>query len=91
MRCWFEPNHIKLPQIDVVAYLTQYIWTLISLLLLFSFIVLTLLPRVQQQLALRGQTEVNFEDCIISVEGQFQTGVIEIFKILLNLDYDNLL
>lgn len=85
MRCWFEPNHIKLPQIDVVAYLTQYIWTLISLLLLFSFIVLTLLPRVQQQLALRGEAEVKFEDYIISVKGQFQTGAIVIFKVILNL------
>jgi hypothetical protein len=57
---------------------------LISLLLLFSFIVLTLLPRAQQQLALRA--EVNFEDYIIPVKGRFQTGAIVIFKIILNLD-----
>ena len=79
-----------MPQIDVVAYLTQYIWTLISLLLLFSFVVLIILPRIQQQLALRAQAEVSSKDYIISVKGKTQTGPIVIFKTILNLDYDNL-
>ena len=76
-----------MPQIDIVTYLTQYIWTLISLLLLFSFVVLIILPRIQQQLALRAQAEVSSKDYIIPVEGQSQIGALVIFKIILNLDY----
>nr|YP_010596879.1 ATP synthase F0 subunit 8 [Cliona patera]WAK85273.1 ATP synthase F0 subunit 8 [Cliona patera]WAK85287.1 ATP synthase F0 subunit 8 [Cliona patera]WAK85301.1 ATP synthase F0 subunit 8 [Cliona patera]WAK85315.1 ATP synthase F0 subunit 8 [Cliona patera]WAK85329.1 ATP synthase F0 subunit 8 [Cliona patera] len=78
-----------MPQIDVVAYLTQYIWTLISLLLLFSFVVLIILPRIQQQLALRAQAEVSSKEYTISVKGKAETGPIVIFKTILNLDYDN--
>nr|ADC43804.1 Atp8 [Cliona aff. celata JRX-2009] len=74
-----------MPQIDVVAYLTQYIWTLISLLILFSFVVLNILPRIQQQLALRAQAEVSFKDYIVLVEGKSKAGPIVIFKTILNL------
>jgi hypothetical protein len=77
-----------MPQIDVVAYLTQYIWTLISLLLLFSFVVLVILPRIQQQLALRAQAEVSSKEYII--ENKSKIGPIVIFKSILSLDYDNL-
>nr|ADC43797.1 Atp8 [Cliona aff. celata JRX-2009]ADC43798.1 Atp8 [Cliona aff. celata JRX-2009]ADC43799.1 Atp8 [Cliona aff. celata JRX-2009] len=74
-----------MPQIDVVAFLTQYIWTLIGLLLLFSFVVLIILPRIQQQLALRVQAEVSSKDYIIPVKGKSKP--IVIFKTILNLDY----
>lgn len=77
-----------MPHIDVVAYLTQYIWTLISLLLLFSFVVLIILPRIQQQLALRAQAEVSFKEYIIIVEEKSKIGPIVIFKNILNLDYE---
>ena len=75
-----------MPQLDAVAYLTQYIWTLTSLLLLFSLIVLGILPKIQQQLALRAQAEVSSKDYIIPVEGQSEMGPIVIFKTILNLD-----
>lgn len=78
-----------MPQIDVVAYLTQYIWTLISLLLLFSFVVLIILPRIQQQLALRAQAEVSSKEYIIEIENKSKIGPIVIFKTILSLDYDN--
>ena len=78
-----------MPQIDVVAYLTQYIWTLISLLLLFSFVVLIILPRIQQQLALRAQAEVSSKEYIIAIENKSKIGPIVIFKTILSLDYDN--
>lgn len=78
-----------MPQIDVVAYLTQYIWTLISLLLLFSFVVLIILPRIQQQLALRAQAEVSSKEHIIEIENKSKIGPIVIFKTILSLDYDN--
>lgn len=78
-----------MPQIDVVAYLTQYIWTLISLLFLFSLVVLIILPRIQQQLALRAQAEVSSKEYTISVKGKTETGPIVIFKTILNLDYEN--
>lgn len=77
-----------MPQIDFVAYLTQYIWTLISLLLLYSCVVLKILPRIQQQLALRAQAEVNYKDLIVSVGGDSKIGSVVIFKPLLNWDFN---
>lgn len=44
-----------MPQLDTVTYLTQYIWTLIILFFLFSLLVNTILPRLQQQLAIRAK------------------------------------
>nr|AKO90209.1 ATP synthase F0 subunit 8 [Petrosia ficiformis] len=43
-----------MPQLDTVTYLTQYTWTLITLFFLFSLLVNTILPRLQQQLAIRS-------------------------------------
>lgn len=51
-----------MPQIDLVAYLAQYVWTLISLLLLYACVVLKILPRIQQHLALRVQAEGTNKD-----------------------------
>ena len=75
-----------MPQIDLVAYLAQYVWTLISLLLLYACVVLKILPRIQQQLALRAQAEVIYKDLIVPVEGDIKSGSVTIFKPLLNLD-----
>lgn len=74
-----------MPQIDFVAYLVQYVWTLISLLLLYACVVLKILPRIQQQLALRVQAEETYKDLIVSV-GDSKVGSVVIFKPLLNLD-----
>ena len=59
-----------MPQIDLVAYLAQYVWTLISLLLLYACVVLKILPRIQQHLALRAQAEVINKDLIVEVGTQ---------------------
>lgn len=45
-----------MPQLDTVTYLTQYTWTLIVLLFLFSLLVNTILPRLQQQLVIREKS-----------------------------------
>nr|YP_003412018.1 ATP synthase F0 subunit 8 [Lubomirskia baikalensis]ADB78060.1 ATP synthase F0 subunit 8 [Lubomirskia baikalensis] len=45
-----------MPQLDTVSFLTQYIWTLITLFFLFSLLVNTILPRLQQQLAIRSRS-----------------------------------
>ena len=78
-----------MPQIDVVAYFTQYIWTLISLLLLFSFVVLIILPRIQQQLEIRAQAEESSKEYIIATENKSKIGPIVIFKTILSLDFRN--
>nr|ATI10783.1 ATP synthase F0 subunit 8 [Plenaster craigi] len=44
-----------MPQLETVTYLTQYIWTLIMLLILFLFLVNIILPKLQQQLAIRSK------------------------------------
>ena len=50
-----------MPHLDVASYLTQYIWVLLALLLLFFVIVLTILPVLQQQLVLRVWAEDRFK------------------------------
>nr|YP_001648594.1 ATP synthase F0 subunit 8 [Xestospongia muta]ABW83901.1 ATP synthase F0 subunit 8 [Xestospongia muta] len=42
-----------MPQLDTVTYLTQYTWTLVTLFFLFSLLVNIILPKLQQQLAIR--------------------------------------
>lgn len=54
---WFESNDIRMPQLDIVTYVTQYLGTLIVLLILFSLIVIGILPKIQQQLGLRASAE----------------------------------
>nr|CAD5128099.1 atp8 [Tethya citrina] len=82
-----------MPQLDIVAYVAQYMWALGVLLLLFSFIVLGILPRLQQQLALRAWAEEgligeNEEDWRNSKELKSRDlskgGLIEVFKDLCN-------
>lgn len=51
-----------MPHLDIVAYMPQYAWALIILSLLFSLIVLEILPRLQQQLALRAHAELTKEE-----------------------------
>lgn len=45
-----------MPQLDTVTYLTQYLWTLIVLSVLFSLLVNIILPRLQQQLVIREKS-----------------------------------
>lgn len=78
-----------MPHLDIVTYLTQYTWTLGILLLLFSLIVLEILPKLQQQLALRAWAESSTEDHFgglhtPSIETD-SVGSIIIFKSLFNL------
>lgn len=42
-----------MPQLDSLTFLTQYTWTLLFLFLLFLFVVTNILPKLQQQLAIR--------------------------------------
>lgn len=83
-----------MPQLDIVTYVAQYMWTLVVLLLLFSLLVLGILPRLQQQLGLRAWAE---EGLIGSKEEQelndnkelksldlSKGGLIEVFKTLCN-------
>nr|YP_001648455.1 ATP synthase F0 subunit 8 [Amphimedon compressa]ABW76530.1 ATP synthase F0 subunit 8 [Amphimedon compressa] len=43
-----------MPQLDTVTYFTQYLWTLICLIFLFSLLINRILPRLQQQLGIRA-------------------------------------
>ena len=74
---WFEPNHAKMPQLDTVTYLTQYTWTLIILFFLFSLLWNTVLPKLQQQLAIRTN--------LSSVPFKKETTKLEILKTLFQL------
>lgn len=42
-----------MPQLDSLTFFTQYTWTLLFLFLLFLLVVTNILPRLQQQLAIR--------------------------------------
>ena len=66
-----------MPQLDTVTYFTQYIWTLITLFFLFSLLVNAILPKLQQQLAIRAK--------LSSVEFKKETTKSEIFKTLFQL------
>ena len=50
-----------MPHLDVVSYITQYVWVLFVLLLLFFLILLGVLPVLQQQLVLRVWAEEEFK------------------------------
>nr|AND97068.1 ATP synthase F0 subunit 8 [Tethya sp. XMU02001079] len=77
-----------MPQLDIVAYVGQYVWALTVLLLLFSLIVVGILPKLQEQLGLRVWAE---EDLIggeeakeLKVVSESKEGLIEIFRSLCN-------
>lgn len=42
-----------MPQLETATYLTQYRWTLIALFLLFSFLVVSVLPAVKTNFLIR--------------------------------------
>nr|YP_001648486.1 ATP synthase F0 subunit 8 [Aplysina fulva]YP_005351093.1 ATP synthase F0 subunit 8 [Aplysina cauliformis]YP_010035857.1 ATP synthase F0 subunit 8 [Aplysina gerardogreeni]ABW76547.1 ATP synthase F0 subunit 8 [Aplysina fulva]ACA49804.1 ATP synthase F0 subunit 8 [Aplysina cauliformis]QQQ89093.1 ATP synthase F0 subunit 8 [Aplysina gerardogreeni] len=44
-----------MPQLDLTSFLTQYTWVLITLFILFSILVSSILPKIQQQLAVRSK------------------------------------
>ena len=68
-----------MPQLDMVAFMAQYAWALIILSLLFSLIVLEILPRLQQQLALRVYAELTKEEGALAAETELAAPVV-IFK-----------
>lgn len=43
-----------MPHLDITAYLTQYSWTLIILLALYSIMSLSILPKIQNNLRIRS-------------------------------------
>nr|YP_009679784.1 ATP synthase F0 subunit 8 [Pennatula aculeata]QDP70682.1 ATP synthase F0 subunit 8 [Pennatula aculeata]QDP70696.1 ATP synthase F0 subunit 8 [Pennatula cf. aculeata RH-2019] len=43
-----------MPHLDITAYLTQYSWTLITLLALYSIMSLYILPKIQNNLRIRS-------------------------------------
>nr|YP_001633634.1 ATP synthase F0 subunit 8 [Negombata magnifica]CAM06599.1 ATP synthase F0 subunit 8 [Negombata magnifica] len=73
-----------MPQLDIVSYLTQYIWVLLALLVLFVLIVLRILPIIQQQLVLRAWAERGFKGDI-SENLEKDSGSTIILRSLLNL------
>ena len=50
-----------MPHLDVVSYITQYVWVLFVLMLLFFLILSGVLPILQQQLVLRGWAEEEYK------------------------------
>nr|YP_009547083.1 ATP synthase F0 subunit 8 [Halichondria panicea]AYV91361.1 ATP synthase F0 subunit 8 [Halichondria panicea] len=68
-----------MPHLDIVAYMPQYAWALIILSLLFSLIVLEILPRLQQQLALRAHAESKKEEAPAAASWESAAPVV-IFK-----------
>lgn len=72
-----------MPQLDTVTYLTQYSWTLMVLIVLFSLLVNTILPRLQQQLVIReksGQYKLD------GGKSEFMRSEILIFRSLFQQD-----
>nr|YP_001742091.1 ATP synthase F0 subunit 8 [Suberites domuncula]CAM84206.1 ATP synthase F0 subunit 8 [Suberites domuncula] len=68
-----------MPHLDIVAYMPQYTWALIILSLLFSLIVLEILPRLQQQLALRAHaalTSVSEEGAVPAADTESTVPVV---------------
>lgn len=68
-----------MPHLDIVTYMPQYAWALIILSLLFSLIVLEILPKLQQQLALRAHAELTKEEAAPTAETESAAPVV-IFK-----------
>lgn len=68
-----------MPHLDTVAYMPQYAWALIILSLLFSLIVLEILPRLQQQLALRAHAESTKDEAYAVASAESAASVV-IFK-----------
>nr|YP_004123484.1 ATP synthase F0 subunit 8 [Halisarca harmelini]ADT81735.1 ATP synthase F0 subunit 8 [Halisarca harmelini] len=67
-----------MPQLDLLTFLTQYIWTLIILGSIFILLVTTILPKIQQQLVIRSK--------VVEVEGAaIDTPGVEIYQQLLTL------
>nr|YP_001648500.1 ATP synthase F0 subunit 8 [Topsentia ophiraphidites]ABW83862.1 ATP synthase F0 subunit 8 [Topsentia ophiraphidites] len=66
-----------MPQLDTISFLTQYIWTLIVLFFLFTLLINTILPKIQQQLIIRAKID--------SVELKKETTKLDIFKTLFQL------
>nr|YP_001648608.1 ATP synthase F0 subunit 8 [Halisarca dujardinii]ABW76600.1 ATP synthase F0 subunit 8 [Halisarca dujardinii] len=67
-----------MPQLDLLTFLTQYIWTLIILGSIFILLVTTILPNIQQQFVIRSKV-VEGERGAIDAPG------VEIFQQLLTL------
>nr|YP_009468838.1 ATP synthase F0 subunit 8 [Anemonia manjano]AVA29799.1 ATP synthase F0 subunit 8 [Anemonia manjano] len=49
-----------MPQLEIATYLTQYRWTLIALFLLFSFLVISVLPVIKTNFLIRRSVGVGW-------------------------------
>lgn len=67
-----------MPQLDIVAYVAHYIWTLIFLFIYFFFLVNLILPKLQQQIAIRNR--------LSSTQEKKEISKSEIFKTLFQID-----
>nr|UKP87842.1 ATP synthase F0 subunit 8 [Muricella sp. ANT77] len=47
-----------MPHLDITAYLTQYSWTLATLLALYCIMNLFILPKIQSNLRIRSKLQV---------------------------------
>ncbi len=66
-----------MPQLDVVTYLTQYLYTLIILFILFLLLINLIIPKIQKQLIIRIKLD--------GAEIKKETVKVEIFKNLFKL------
>jgi len=66
-----------MPQLDTITFLTQYTWTLIILFFLFTLLINTILPKIQQQLIIRTKID--------SVQLKKETTKLDILKTLFQL------
>lgn len=50
-----------MPQLDTVTFLSQYIWTLISLFSMFIFVIIYLMPTLKAKFKIRSLSEKEIE------------------------------
>nr|QZN07977.1 ATP synthase F0 subunit 8 [Craspedacusta sowerbii]QZN08007.1 ATP synthase F0 subunit 8 [Craspedacusta sowerbii]QZN08037.1 ATP synthase F0 subunit 8 [Craspedacusta sowerbii] len=51
-----------MPQLDTVTFLSQYLWTLLSLFSMFVFVVIFLMPQIKANFKIRSLSEKDKSD-----------------------------
>nr|YP_006665709.1 ATP synthase F0 subunit 8 [Craspedacusta sowerbii]AEO93242.1 ATP synthase F0 subunit 8 [Craspedacusta sowerbii]QXT43882.1 ATP synthase F0 subunit 8 [Craspedacusta sowerbii]QXT43897.1 ATP synthase F0 subunit 8 [Craspedacusta sowerbii]QZN08022.1 ATP synthase F0 subunit 8 [Craspedacusta sowerbii]CUS58527.1 TPA: ATP synthase F0 subunit 8 [Craspedacusta sowerbii] len=51
-----------MPQLDTVTFLSQYLWTLLSLFSMFVFVVIFLMPQIKANFKIRSLSEKDRSD-----------------------------
>nr|QZN07992.1 ATP synthase F0 subunit 8 [Craspedacusta sowerbii] len=51
-----------MPQLDTVTFLSQYLWTLLSLFFMFIFVVVFLMPQIKANFRIRSLSEKDRSD-----------------------------